>query len=66
MSKFKVHDLVYLKQPCTLIGDHVDGEYLGERHGEHWFLVESKTGRTGVPRSQLKNIDWREKSENSC
>ena len=25
MSKFKVHDLVYLKQPCTLIGDHVDG-----------------------------------------
>jgi hypothetical protein len=41
-------------------------EYLGERHGEHWFLVESKTGRTGVPRSQLKNIDWRTKSENSC
>jgi hypothetical protein len=30
--------------------------YLGERYGEHWFLVESKAGRTGVPLSELKDV----------
>ncbi len=38
-------------------------EYLGERHGEHWFLVESDNGKTGVPQSQLKNIDWRPRDD---
>jgi len=30
--------------------------YLGEKEGEHWFLVESKAGRTGVPLSELKDV----------
>jgi len=31
-------------------------EYLGERHGEHWVLVESDKGKTGVPLSELKDV----------
>jgi len=31
-------------------------QYLGEKEGEHWFLVESETGRTGVPLSELKDV----------
>ena len=30
--------------------------YLGEKEGEHWFLVESKAGRTGVPLSELSEL----------
>ena len=31
-------------------------QYLGKKEGEHWFLVESKAGRTGVPLSELKDV----------
>jgi|TARA_R100001082_G_C4332662_1_gene146420 hypothetical protein len=27
--------------------------YLGNRNGEHWWLVENSEGRTGIPESQI-------------
>jgi hypothetical protein len=34
-------------------------QYLGEKEGEHWFLVESETGRTGLPLSELREARGR-------
>jgi len=28
-------------------------EYLGYKDGQHWFLAESKIGKTGIPASEI-------------
>ena len=33
-------------------------KYLGKKEGELWFLAEFGNEKTGVPRSQLKDIHW--------